>query len=312
MDVDGSGSLDTMELASALRARFGVTASIAELTRMLSAADTDGNGTLEVDEFEDVVRDVLAKAADRAVRVGQPPRQAELQRGRRHSLGRAAQRVEESIRDALGAAAFDVAERLVLLDGDGEGSAAAIVTGLAAGPALSAKVADLFDRMDVGGIGAITGDAFATVMRRDFGVVASREDLAQLIEAADADGNGTLECDELEGVVLEILFKAREHGGGTGGARALVDDGSSSSLQRRDDDDASFVAPSVASEASSLQPPRPRRMSSSSGSESVLYGMHTRRKSSAGVGAAALAAAAAAADGAPPPGPSEKLACSAA
>ena len=97
MDVDGSGSLDTMELASALRARFGVTASIAELTRMLSAADTDGNGTLEVDEFEDVVRDVLAKAADRAVRVGQPPRQAELQRGRRHSLGRAAQRVEKQV-----------------------------------------------------------------------------------------------------------------------------------------------------------------------------------------------------------------------
>ena len=60
MDVDGSGSLDTGELASALRARFGVTASIAELTRMLSAADTDGNGTLEFDEFEDVVRDVLA------------------------------------------------------------------------------------------------------------------------------------------------------------------------------------------------------------------------------------------------------------
>ena len=81
MDVDGSGSLDTGELASALRARFGVTASIAELTRMLSAADTDGNGTLEFDEFEDVVRDVLAKAADRAVRAGQPPRQAELQRG---------------------------------------------------------------------------------------------------------------------------------------------------------------------------------------------------------------------------------------
>ena len=188
LDADSGGSIEIEELAVAMHDRFGLAASQADLEKMIAAADTDGNGTLELDEFEDVVKDVLAKAHERGTFKGQPVTQAALQRGRRHSLVRAAQSVEQTICKALGAdATSDIA-----------------ADGVTAGPVLTSKVADLFQRMDRSGKGSINGDAFATVMRNEFAVVSTRDALCRLVEAADADGNGTLEFDELLEVQLRL------------------------------------------------------------------------------------------------------------
>merc|ERR1711924_393143 len=50
-DTDGSGSIDAMELKTAMRA-LGFAPKKDEIARMLSDLDVDGNGTVEYTEFE--------------------------------------------------------------------------------------------------------------------------------------------------------------------------------------------------------------------------------------------------------------------
>ena len=80
MDEDGSGSIDPSEFASAMRTEFKVQASHEDLIQMIEAADTDSNGSLELEEFEDVVRDILQKIHEKSSFKGRPPSQSMLRR----------------------------------------------------------------------------------------------------------------------------------------------------------------------------------------------------------------------------------------
>ena len=81
---------------------------------------------------------------------------------------------------------------------------------LTLGPALQTKIAEVFAQMDEDGSGSIDPSEFASAMRTEFKVQASHEDLIQMIEAADTDSNGSLELEEFEDVVRDILQKIHE------------------------------------------------------------------------------------------------------
>lgn len=61
-DADGSGSVDTAEI-QAMTAKLGMTFSTEEIEAMVRDADTNGNGVLEFDEFEQVIKAHLGKGA---------------------------------------------------------------------------------------------------------------------------------------------------------------------------------------------------------------------------------------------------------
>ena len=61
-DTDGSGSVDTAEI-QAMTAKLGMTFSTEEIEAMVRDADTNGNGVLEFDEFEQVIKAHLGKGA---------------------------------------------------------------------------------------------------------------------------------------------------------------------------------------------------------------------------------------------------------
>merc|ERR1711871_1071755 len=58
-DTDGSGSIDANELKTAMRA-LGFAPKQAEISRMLSDLDVDGNGTVEYEEFEALMAGKMA------------------------------------------------------------------------------------------------------------------------------------------------------------------------------------------------------------------------------------------------------------
>lgn len=61
-DADGSGSVDTAEI-QAMTAKLAMTFSTEEIEAMVRDADSNGNGVLEFDEFEQVIKAHLGKGA---------------------------------------------------------------------------------------------------------------------------------------------------------------------------------------------------------------------------------------------------------
>ena len=51
MDTSGDGLLDVIELQVALRAATGTDISLADTQEILQSVDSDGNGSLDFDEF---------------------------------------------------------------------------------------------------------------------------------------------------------------------------------------------------------------------------------------------------------------------
>jgi hypothetical protein len=59
MDTSGDGRLDATELKLALRASVGADLSLEDCEYMIGSADTDGDGTLDFNEFCEAVGDIL-------------------------------------------------------------------------------------------------------------------------------------------------------------------------------------------------------------------------------------------------------------
>lgn len=59
-DVDGSGSIDNTELTAAMKV-MGFEAGEQDVANMIAAVDMDGNGTVELDEFVEMMKRVMVR-----------------------------------------------------------------------------------------------------------------------------------------------------------------------------------------------------------------------------------------------------------
>jgi hypothetical protein len=65
-DLNGNGSMDTQELTMALKS-VGLKPSAAEVTMMIQQADSDGDGTLNLEEFLAMVADQASSGTGRGM-----------------------------------------------------------------------------------------------------------------------------------------------------------------------------------------------------------------------------------------------------
>ena len=183
-DADGSGEIDSNELAELIR-KLGLQRTDTEIEKMLLAVDDDGSGEINFDEF----------CAMLGVKIKGP-----------ESL----KDVEVGWDEPYGTVMFSEAEnRFFYKEGDIDDLIAAAAA-KAAESTLSAEqkamFKEAFDRFDVDGSGEIDADELYS-LTQEFGLERTRAEVEEMIREVDEDGSNEISFKEFCVLIAEMMIE---------------------------------------------------------------------------------------------------------